>query len=149
DADNNKTTYGFDAADQQTTVGRPDSTTLVTDYWPDGSIKDTQDGAQYQTSYMTSYSYDAQGRETSVTDPDHVTGYGYDAAGRLTAKIDGSSNAGSCPSPACTTFAYDPGGRLTSVTYGDGRTPSVSNIAYDNDGRRTGMTDGSGTSMWS
>lgn len=69
DADTNRPNYVNDAADQQTQVHRADSTTLKTDYWPDGSIKDTIDGANH----MTSYNYDPLGRMTSMTDPDNRT----------------------------------------------------------------------------
>lgn len=73
DADGNRTNYLYDAANQLTTVQRADATTLKTDYWPDGSIKDTIDGANR----MTAYAYDPLGRMTSMTDPNgRITNYG-------------------------------------------------------------------------
>jgi RHS repeat-associated protein len=154
DADGNRTTYVYDAADQQTDVQRADATTLHTHYWPDGSLKDTVDGANR----MTPYAYDPQGRLTSMTDPDgRVTTYGYDPAGNPVTKAD---PGGSCPSwpityppslsasAKCTVMGYDAANRLTSITYSDGQTPNLTSIGYDNNGRRTSMTDGTGNSSW-
>jgi hypothetical protein len=38
DGNTNKTTYVYDLANQQTQVLRADSTTLTTDYNPDGTV---------------------------------------------------------------------------------------------------------------
>jgi RHS repeat-associated protein len=154
DGAGNRTIYLYDAADQQTDVQRADTTTLHTDYWDDGSLKDTVDGANH----MTAYDYDTQGRLTSTTDPDgRVTTYGYDPAGNPVTKAD---PGGSCPSwpityppslsasAKCTVMGYDATNRLTSITYSDGQTPNVTSIGYDNVGRRTSMTDGTGPSTW-
>jgi RHS repeat-associated protein len=70
----------------------------------------------------TSYTYDGLGDKLTVTPPDGpVTSYGYDAAGDLlTTTLDGYTGNPSAPVPAENLVeesrAYDPAGRLASVT---------------------------------
>ena len=65
---------------------------------------------------MTSYGYDAQGRQTTATDPDsRVTTTGYDAAGHVTSTKD--------PASATTTRTVDPAGQVTAISYSDGDHP--------------------------
>jgi YD repeat-containing protein len=84
-------------ANELTKTTRPDTTTLVTDYNPDGSVADTIDGA----SNKTSYGYDGQARRTSRTDPDNrVWKTGYDKAGNQTSSTN--------PTNQTTSYGYDP-----------------------------------------
>jgi RHS repeat-associated protein len=137
DANGNRTTYSYDAADEQTAVHRADGTMLQTTYWPDGTVKEQIDGA----GHVTLYEYDPLGRVSAVTDPlGNTTRYGYDAAGNRTTVTD--------PEGRVTTNTYDAANELTAVTYSDGKTPNVTGITYDGDGERTGMTDGTGTWSW-
>ncbi len=81
DPDNNQTTYVYDPAEQRTQITRPDTTTLKTDYWPDGTLKSQTDGAN-QT---TSYAYDASAHLTTVTDPPPGDQHSYTAVGDMLA----------------------------------------------------------------
>jgi RHS repeat-associated protein len=147
DANSNATNYVYDPANELLTVQRADTTQLTNDYWPDGSLHDQYDGANHPTTYA----YDAQGRLSTITDPNlRVTTDTYDAAGNLTGKAD---QGGSCTPPItttskCTTYSYDTANELASVSYSDGTTPNVTNVGYDPNGTRTSMTDGTGTSSW-
>jgi RHS repeat-associated protein len=137
DPDGNATTSTYDAAGELTLVTRPDQTTVGTDYWPDGTVRDQVDGL----GHATSYAYDALGRETSVTDPlQRATSYTYDGAGNMLTTTD--------PQQQVTTYGHDAADQVTSITYSDGTTPNVSGVQYDLDGQRTSMTDGTGTSTW-
>jgi YD repeat-containing protein len=142
DANNNRTDFFYTVADELERVHRADGSDLRTAYWPDGTVKETRDGANQPTAY----DYDAQGRLKTVKDPKvRTTTYGYDLAGNLKTKAD---PGGTCPGTSCTTMSYDVADQLKSISYGDGTTPGVTNIDYDRLGRRTAMTDGSGTSTW-
>jgi RHS repeat-associated protein len=139
----------FDADNRSVAVthgyGTPQASTATTDYWPDGTVKDQVDGRGSRTSY----DYDAQGRMTSITRPvtplctdGCPTTYAYDAGGNLHTMTDAQSPA------RVTTYSYDAADQLQSITYSDGTTPNVTSIGYDADGQRTQMTDGTGTSHW-
>jgi len=68
-----KNLYSFDAADQLTTVTRPDTTTLQNTYFGDGSLQSQIDGAGNTTPYV----YDPVQRLTSITPhPTDVDGTG-------------------------------------------------------------------------
>jgi RHS repeat-associated protein len=137
DGDGNVTSYTYDAAGAVTKVTRPDTTTLLTDYWPDGTVKDQVDGA----GHTTSYAYDPLARVTGVTDPlNRTTSATYDGAGNRLTVVDASN--------LTTTYGYDAANRMTSITYSDGHTPNVGSLTYDADNQRTAMTDGTGTSSW-
>jgi RHS repeat-associated protein len=81
----------------------------------------------------TTYAYNLAGRLTSVTDPlNHVTSTVTDFAGRITRLTP--------PAGAPKVFAYNGGGDLTKVTFGD----AVSNMQYDSRGRLIIVTDPEG-----
>ena len=137
DADGHTTSYSYDADDETTSTRRPDGTTLRTDYWPDGTVRDQYDGANQ----ATAYSYDGLGQLSTVTDPlGRKTQYHYDPNGNLLTLTD--------PTGRITTRSYDAANQWTGTDYSDPATPDVSNVSYDADGQRTAMTDGTGTSSW-
>jgi RHS repeat-associated protein len=137
DGNNHKTEYMYDAADFPTEVTRADSTTLTTSYNPDFTIANAANGLNQ----VTKYGYDGQDRQISSTDPlGRTTTNHLDSAGNVLTTTN--------PSGQKTTNTYDPDNRLKSITYSDGKTPSVSNESYDADGRRVSMTDGTGTSTF-
>src|SRR5256712_854443 len=144
DGDTNRTTYVYDLANQQTQIQRADTTTLTTDYNPDGTVLDQKDG---KNNAILSYGYDALARVTSMTDAlSNVTAYSYDGAGNRLTQQDPGGNCSAVPKTGCTTFSYDAANQLKTISYSDSVPSSVTNIAYDNDGQRTGMSDGTGTS---
>lgn len=110
----NQTTYTYDADGNRLT-----STTTVTA--ADGSVK----------TLTTTTTYDAQGREIAVTDPDgNVTRTEYDANGNKIAAIDPLGNR--------TQYVYDADNRLIKTIYADG---STTQSEYDADGHVTATTD--------
>ena len=120
-----------------------------------------------QTNLRTSYTYNALGAYTHVTDPlNHTTVYTYDGAGRLSAQQDAlgyvtsfgydalgrrvSVTTPDAAGPQTTTTHYDVLGRVLRVDYpanGDAEAFSVSH-AYDALGRRTVLTDTTGVTTW-
>jgi len=94
-------------------------------------------------SAVTSYTYDAYGNRASAKDPGgNVTDYAYDPDGRLlTTTLQGytGSPTGSQSAKNVTleSRAYDPAGRLASVTDAMGR---VTAYAYTDDGLKASIT---------
>jgi RHS repeat-associated protein/uncharacterized repeat protein (TIGR01451 family) len=100
----------------------------------------------------STYTYDAQGRRTSVTDPlGRVIRGTYDAKGNLTSVTDAMSNVSAITygdfanpltitdaSGAVTALAYDDKGNLASVADAMGK---LTKYAYDDRGNRTSTTD--------
>ena len=124
------TTYGYDAAGNQTTVTDPlgDKTTAVFD------------GDNRQTSgtdplgNVTGYAYDANGHLITVTAPDGgTTSYAYDQVGNLTTRTDANNHA--------TTYSYDAAHQLTAVTDPLNHTTGYT---YDAAGDVTVVTDARG-----
>jgi RHS repeat-associated protein len=137
------TQYTYDLDNELTTTTRADGTTNVTDYNADGTVADQKDG---KSNAILTYGYNALAQATSQKDAlNNETDFTYDGVGNMLTK---QSAGGSCPSSGCTTFTYDAGSELKTITYSDGSTPNVTNEAYDHDGQRTGMADGTGTSAW-
>lgn len=143
DPNGHVTQYSYDAADQLISVTRPDTTTLVSAYWPNGLLKEQRDGAGV---VAFSYGYDPQGRLVTKTNgAGQTTTLAYDAAGRLASRAE---PGGSCPTGGsgtlCTRYSYDAAGELVAVDYSDPATADVT-YTYRPDGRRATMTDGTGT----
>jgi RHS repeat-associated protein len=119
DADSNVLT----AAVSDATGGDPSRTTTYT-----YNAHDQLASATDPLGNTTSYTYDALGDETSMTNPAGLTtAYGYDVAGNLlTTTLEGYTGNPSAPIPAedlvLQSRAYDPAGRLASVTNAVGTT---------------------------
>jgi RHS repeat-associated protein len=135
DARGNVTTYQYDALNRLATTTYPDGTTATktydfrnnvinsTDqngnvthntYYLDGKLFSVTRGYGTSNASTTSYTYDADGRKQSDTDPlGHITTYFYDNAGHL---ITVTNAAGS------TRYAYDDAGNQISVTDPNGNT---------------------------
>jgi RHS repeat-associated protein len=153
------TTSSFDNLGRVWKIVQPDGSSVTNEYWSAGQLKRT-----YGTrTYPVGYSYDSQGRITSMTnwttfasgagarvttwtyeqyrgfllgkrDANNLgCDYTYTLAGRLATR----TWARGSPRTA-TTYAYDTLGVLSSVTYSNdgGITPQMS-YAYDRRGRRT------------
>jgi RHS repeat-associated protein len=136
DADGRVTGYVYDLANEQTTVNRPDGTSLSMTYFPDGEIHQQIDGS----GQATTYAEDPLGRVANSTDPlSRTTSYTYDGAGNVLTSTN--------PSGQVTTDLYDNAGELVTTSYSDGTTPNVS-ITYGPAGNKTSEADGSGTQSW-
>lgn len=86
----------------------------------------------------TTYTYNAAGLLTVVTDPDaNEWTYAYDRHGRQTDAVDPDAGAAST--------RYDVAGQVTSTTNGAGQTLTY---GYDNLGRKISQTGGTGTVAW-
>ncbi len=151
------TTRGYDADSNVLTTTISDSTggdpprTTTDAYNADGDLASTTDAL----GNTTSYTYDGFGDRTSKTTPAGLTtAYAYDAAGNLlTTTLQGYTGNPGNPSPPTSLVqesrAYDPAGRLASVTsvrgtqtsytyYGDNRLAASYVVAP---GSSTGMAD--------
>jgi RHS repeat-associated protein len=158
DANQNKTTYQYDADNEPTVTTPPaapnaPAASTVNTYRDHNLIIATQ-----QNGHQTSYAFldpAWPNLKTSMTVSvagcvgNEVTNYSYDANGNLLAEQDpaGTCAGGWQSSNLTTSHAYDTANRLTSTSYSDGTTPNVT-IGYDNDGQRTSMIDGTGTSSF-
>ena len=76
-----------------------------------------------------SYTYDANGRRTSMTDGTGTTTYQYDSLGHVTVLGDGNGRI--------IKKRYDLAGDVTSLQYPNGHTVAMQ---YDGDGQMTGVT---------
>lgn len=101
------TSYSYDAADEPTAIA-----------YSDGSTPNV------------SFTYDGDGRRTSMADGTGTTSYAYDALGRLTGSSDGAGKTVS--------YAYDLAGNLTKISYPGGNAISR---AYDRARRLTAVGD--------
>jgi RHS repeat-associated protein len=88
-----------------------------------------------QTNVTTTYTYDAVGNRTSITDPNgNTVAFTPDAVGQLIAETDALGNT--------TRYTYDTVGRQVQIDHPDG---AVTRSSYDRNGRliRTTYDDGS------
>jgi RHS repeat-associated protein len=135
------TTTEYDDMDRPRVVHRPDGTDIETQYFPNGTVRSQIDGL----GQATTYTYDVHGSLATVTDANgSTTTYGHDTLGRL---IRRAEPGGTCPATRCTTYGYDAGNQLTSVSYTDPATPDVTGVTYDALGQRTAVTRSAGGSQ--
>lgn len=170
--------FGYNEADQPTSVTDPLGDASSTSYLPSGRIASRKDA----NGNTTSYAYDPAGRISSVRAPDGgTTSYAYDLAGRLIAKTDANRNtttygyddanrvtSTALPMGQTWSYGYDPAGDLATSLDPNGVTTTrtfdnagrlvnidysdaTSDVAftYDKDSNRTAMTDGQGTETYS
>jgi RHS repeat-associated protein len=170
------TTYTYDALNRLTMTTYPDGTTTSTTYDFRGNPLTETDQAGHVTLYTydqtgqttsvttadgtpdsatTTYTYDAAGLVTQVTDPlGHNTAYTYDAADYVQNMTDAlgavttytHNNAGQVatetdPLGHQTSYSYDARGRVVMTTYADGTTTQQS---YDGQGNVLSSTDQNG-----
>ena len=83
----------------------------------------------------TLYQYDADGRETAVTDAlSETVSTSYDAAGRLASTTDGAGHI--------TQYVYNADGKTLKTIFADG---TFTQVSYDNEGRQISQTDQMGS----
>lgn len=142
DALGNRWTYGYDAAGNQTSKISPSGNKTTWAYDASGYLTSMVSPAGNASGgtpsqYTTTYTNDALGRPTTITDPlGHATRMSYDTDGNLASVTDPDSHT--------TTYGYDGANERTSVTRPDGTTQTSS---YDGDGRLTAQTNGAGNKM--
>ena len=150
--DNHTTTYAYDALNRATGVTDPLGRTTTFAYDGAGNQVSTID----PSGRTTAFGYDANNQLVSVdySDPQtHDVTFAYDANRRRTTMVDGSGTS---------SYSYDVGNRLTSVTNGSGATTGygwdaanhMTSIAYDSgrtvtrgydaEGRLASVTDWNG-----
>jgi RHS repeat-associated protein len=128
-----KTTYTYNADNEQTKVDAPNGAVTETGYDGAGQMTSQTDGNKH----ITKYERNILEQATEVIDPlGRKTFKEYDKAGNLTSVTDAEKRV--------TSYEYDPDGRLSEITYSDGKTPDVK-YEYNGDGDRTKMVDGTGT----
>lgn len=168
------TTYRYDAANRLTQVVNPAGKITTTTYDPAGNVTAVTDPTGAKTTHIydaanrpiatttprgnaaganpaqhtTTFGYDANGNQTSVTDPTAaVTRTSYDTLNRSVTKTDalgkitryGYGNTGNLtsitdPTGAVTTFAFDANSRVTTSTNALGH---ATTYGYDADGLQT------------
>ncbi|OWK44014.1 hypothetical protein FRUB_03613 [Fimbriiglobus ruber] len=120
----------YDADNRVTAVVDANGNTTLTAYDGEGRATAVTAGAGTAAAAVTRYTYDADGRTLSETDPDNnTTTYSYDEDGRLTLQVDAVGDS--------TVTDYDGDGRPTAQTDPDGRTTQS---AYDAEGHATSVT---------
>ncbi len=136
DGNGHKTTYVYDADDELTKIEEPNGTATEAGYDSAGQIVSQTDGNKHITKYVRNLLEEV----TEEIDPlGRTTVKEYDLAGNLTKMVD--------PQKRTTTFTYDPGNRLTQISYPGDKTPQVK-YEYDKDGDRTAMIDGTGKTVY-
>jgi RHS repeat-associated protein len=147
-----QTTYGYDPDGDVTSQvtadlgGGDPSRTVTSAYNQYDQLASQTDAAGDKTTYT----YDAYGNKASETDPDgNVTDYTYDAEGHLlTTTLENYTGSPPGSQPAAPLLeesrAYDPAGRLATVTDSMGRMTAYS---YTDNGLVSGVQDA--TSDWS
>ncbi|MDX3750613.1 DUF6531 domain-containing protein [Streptomyces sp. AK08-02] len=125
------TTYGYDAAGNQTSVTDPYGRRQTREYDNLGQLAASQDASGRRTTYA----YDSLGRIKTVTAPDGgTTAYTYDTSGNVRTRTDDNQHT--------TTYGYDSAHRLTSVVDPLNRTVTH---RYDADGNVDQTTNARGT----
>ncbi len=140
------TALTYDASGRLTQRTETDTTSHTVPYSTNGQARtttytytaagllDTVDGPLAGTSDRTDYDYNAAGFVTRVTNGlGHITDItSLDGAGRPLTVVD--------PNGVTTNIAYDPRGRITSLTVNPGASQAVTSFQYDGYGNVTQVT---------
>jgi RHS repeat-associated protein len=137
-----KTTYTYNTAGQMLTQTDPNGVTSTVAYTPLGKIASVSFSGK--AAPTISYSYDAQGQVTSMSDGTGTSSYIYDPFGELTSATNGSSQT--------VGYSYDADGNTAGVTYplpaaATWATTSTVNYSYDKADNLTSVTDFNGHNM--
>ncbi|MGW8724890.1 ricin-type beta-trefoil lectin domain protein [Streptomyces sp. NPDC055808] len=124
------TTYGYDAAGNQSMITNPLGERTTTEY----NALNQPVSVTNPLGKVTATEYDEIGRISNVTAPDSgMTSYSYNTAGDLATRKD--------PNGHVTTYGYDDAGRQAAITDPLGRKQT---IRYDPDGNPTTRTNARG-----
>ncbi|WP_448549695.1 hypothetical protein, partial [Thalassotalea fusca] len=122
-------TVSVDIKTGQQVITSPESRTATSQWDP---LTGLQTGQQIAGLEPISYQYDSRGRLTSATSGDRITSYNYNdqvSKGALTSITDAEQQV--------TGFEYDVMGRVSKITYHDGR---ILEQSYDNNGNLVSLT---------
>ncbi len=131
---NGSTTFGYDAAGNRTTLTDPLGRSTTWTYDPQGrptSVSYSDDAARNVT-----YAYGSNGRLVKMTDYTGVSTWTYDLAGRVTSQTS--------PSAGTVGYTYDNAGNTIGLTYPDGQTATRT---YNHRGQMTSLSFGSGQAL--
>ncbi len=161
-----QTTYSYDSADElvstttPATAAAPSGATTTATYDPDGNQLTSTDPDGVTTTWTytplanqatvtysgssahsVTYSYDADGQLTSMTDGTGTSTYGYDSFGELTSAQNGAGQT--------VGYAYNADGDATGITYplpasATWATTDTVTYGYDNADRLTSVMDFNG-----
>ena len=147
------TTYTYDALGRKTGETAPDGSTISYEYDLQGRLTKKTVGNNAPETYTydvfdnliskqrdgesISYTYNAVGARTSMTDSTGTTNYAYDPFGNLTTEAKNG---------IVKSYTYDVLGNRTSFNAANGESSVIGNTyAYDNMGRLTSVTNGADT----
>lgn len=120
----------------------PNGVTTTNSYNPDGQI--TNVSYSGSAAHSASYSYDAEGNRTTMTDATGTSTFSYDTFGELTSATNGAGQV--------TGYSYNPDGEPGTITYplpaGASWAASKSvSYGYDKAGQLTSVTDFNGNAI--
>ncbi len=165
------TTTTYDADDEATVVTNPDGNASLTCYDGDGHVAESVppvgvaanslSASSCPTSYPSSYgdrlasdatttAYNALGNETTVTTPApaglsgyETTTFGYDPGGRLTSVTAPPTSTTTGAPNNVTDYTYDAANQMLTTTTGAGTaTAATASTCYDHDGEKTATVPG-------
>lgn len=133
------TTTTYDPAGNKLTSTDPDGVTTTYTYAPLG--KEASASYSGSSAHSVSYTYDADGNNTGMTDGTGTSSYIWDPFGELTAQTNGAGQT--------TSYSYDPAGDVTSITYplpatATWATSSKATYSYYDAGNLSSVTDFNG-----
>lgn len=130
------TTASYDAAGNMLTQTDPNGVTTTRTYTPLNKVATISYSGS--SAHSVSYTYDANGSKTAMTDGTGSSNYGYDPFGELTSTTNGAGQV--------TTYGYNADGDTTGITYplpsaATWATTDTVGYGYDNADRLTSVTD--------
>lgn len=132
------TTYTYDPDANVLTSTDPAGVTTTRTYTPSGRVATISYSGS--SAHAVSYTYDADGQRTAMTDATGPSSYVYDPFGEQTSAINGAGQAVS--------YGYNADGDTTGITYPLGSaswaTTSTVSYGYDNANNLTSVTDFNG-----
>lgn len=154
DANNHSTAYTYDDAGRLTSTTSPGNKVWAHTYDAVGNLKTVADAA----SVVSTFSYDEIGRMTAIDYSDSTPDvtFSYDANGNLTGMTDGAGSesrtydnldrlTGVTRGTQSFSYGYDAASNLTSRTYPDS---NQTTYVYDDDSLMTGATQGTRTTSY-
>jgi RHS repeat-associated protein len=136
------TTMTYDAAGNALTSVDPNGVTKTSTYTPLNQVATISYSGS--SAHSVSYTYDASGGKTAMTDASGSSSYSYDAFGELTSTTSGAGQT--------TGYGYDANGTISSITYplpgtATWATSPTVHYAVDNADLYTSVTDFNGNQI--